>query len=95
MVAATLATAAFLTCWACLQFGVGLVAPVALGWAVLPFTIVLTLSGVWADQARRNSDENENRPAATTGRIIQNQTAGDNAHQIQIAGDVSINEMDN
>jgi hypothetical protein len=55
VLAVTLSTAAFLTCWAWLQFGVHDDAPVALGWAILPFSVVMALSGAWADSVRRTA----------------------------------------
>lgn|ERR1700683_3838476 len=65
--AVALSTAAFVACWACLQFVVGADAPVALGWSILPFSVVLALSGVWADSARRAGDEGHVlRDAGTT-----------------------------
>lgn len=51
--AVTLSSAAFVACWAILQVGAGVQTPVALGWAILPFSVVLPLSGLWADKVRK------------------------------------------
>jgi hypothetical protein len=66
VLAVTLSAAAFVACWACLQFGVHADTPVALGWAILPFSVVLALAGVWADNVRRTADKSRVRPGATT-----------------------------
>jgi hypothetical protein len=85
----------FAVCWACLEFGGHLGTAVALGWAVLPFSVVLALGGVWADGARRETTEKgADHADSRSPRINQKQRAGDNAHQIQIAGDLKINEKD-
>jgi hypothetical protein len=58
VLAVALSVAAFVACWACLQFGFGADAAVALGWAILPFSVILALSGVWADDVRRTAEKN-------------------------------------
>jgi hypothetical protein len=55
--AVTLSALAFVLCWACLLFGVHAGSAVALGWAILPFSVALTLSAVWADSVRRDADK--------------------------------------
>jgi hypothetical protein len=92
--AVTLSAMAFAMCWACLEFGAHADAPVALGWAVLPFSVVLALSGVWADSVRRDADKGRVRTDSRAPRIDQRQRAGDKTHQIQIGGDLRINEKD-
>jgi hypothetical protein len=92
--AVTLSAMVFAVCWACLQFGAHVDAAVALGWAVLPFSVVLALSGVWADGVRRDADKGSIRTDSRAPRIDQRQHAGDKAHQIQIGGDLRINEKD-
>jgi len=87
-----LSAAAFVACWACLQFGVHADTAVALGWAILPFSIILALGGVWADSVRRNADKS--RPGARTTRTVQRQRAGDNAQQLQVGRDLRIREKD-
>jgi hypothetical protein len=94
VLAVTLSVLAFVVCWACLQFGVHADPPVALGWAILPFSVVLALSGVWADSVRRNADQDRVRPATRTTRIVQEQRAGDKAQQLQIGRDLRINKHD-
>jgi hypothetical protein len=94
MLAAILSAAAFVACWAGLQFGVHADTAVALGWAVLPFTVTLTLSGVWADSVRRSADRNRARAGLKSMRIVQRQRAGDNAQQVQIGRDLRIHEKD-
>ncbi len=94
VLAVTLSAVAFVVCWACLQFGVHADAPVALGWAILPFSVVMALSGVWADSLRRNADKSRVHPDASTTRTVQNQKAGDKAQQFQIGRDLRINEKD-
>jgi hypothetical protein len=90
--AVMLSVMAFVLCWACLDFGAHVDAAVALGWAILPFSVVLALSGVWADDARRDSGKGRIRTDSRTPRIDQRQNAGDRAQQIQIGGDLRINE---
>ena len=51
--AVTLSSAAFVACWAILQVGAGVQTRVALGWAILPFSVVLPLSGLWPDKVRK------------------------------------------
>lgn len=90
----TLSIVAFAACWACLQFGAQVDAAVALGWAILPFSVVLALSSVWADSARRDADKSGDRTEPKSPRIDQRQRAGDNARQVQIGGDFRINGND-
>ena len=90
--AVMLSVMAFVLCWACLEFGAHVDAPVALGWAILPFSVVLALSGVWADGARRDSDKSRVHTDPRPPRIDQRQRAGDKSQQIQIGGDLRINE---
>jgi hypothetical protein len=52
--AVVLSAMGFILWWACLEFGAHVDAPVALGWAILPFSVVLVLSG---DDARQDSDK--------------------------------------
>lgn len=94
VLAVTLSAMAFVVCWACLQFGVHADAAVALGWAILPFSVVLALSGVWADSIRRDADKGRVRTDSRTMRTVQNQRAGDKAQQLQIGRDLRINEKD-
>jgi hypothetical protein len=94
VVSVTLSVVAFVVCGACLDLGVHVTADVALGWAILPFSVVLALSGVWADGARRDVDKSDDRNDMFPRRINQRQRAGDKAHQIQVAGDLRINDKD-
>jgi hypothetical protein len=94
VLAVTLSAMAFAVCWACLEFGVHAEEAVALGWAILPFSVVLALSGVWADSVRRDADKGRVDADSKPPRIDQRQRAGDKAQQIQIGGDLRINEKD-
>jgi hypothetical protein len=94
LLATAISAVAFVGCWAGLQFGMNEPAPVALGWAVLPFSIALALSGVWADRSRREAEKSQDRMDHETGLTIQNQRAGDNARQLQVGRDLRINEKD-
>lgn len=85
---------AFTACWACVQFGLHAPAPVALGWAVLPFSVALAASGVWADRGRREAEKSQKRMDHGTARTIQNQRAGDKARQLQVGRDLRISEKD-
>ena len=55
LTAITVSGLLFVLCWICLFFGFRVDNAVALGWAVLPFSIALTLGGAWASNARRNA----------------------------------------
>ena len=93
-----LAVAAFVTCWAGVQFGVGQEASVALGWAVLPFSVVLAVGGVWADNVRRSADgssgKDQDSGRANKPRVVQKQRARNNARQLQVGHDVRVNDHD-
>jgi hypothetical protein len=41
--AVVLSAMGFVLCWACLEFGAHVDAPVALGWVILPLSVVLAL----------------------------------------------------
>ncbi len=71
--AATMASTVFVVCWACLEFGVHTYLPVALGWATLPFTVVLALSGLWLVSVRRNLGKNRVLSGAPPTRVVQSQ----------------------
>ena len=93
--AAAIALAAFLVCWASLQFAADLDAAVALGWAIVPFSVVLALGGVWADRARQTADLGASATSTCSGRgktvrVIQKQRATDNARQMQVGGNIRI-----
>jgi PadR family transcriptional regulator PadR len=45
-----------------LEFGLHADTAVGLGWAILPFSVVLALTGVWADNVRRTADRSQLRP---------------------------------
>jgi hypothetical protein len=89
-----LSAVAFVACWAGLEFGAHADTAVALGWAVLPFSTFSLLGGVWADRVRREADQAAERTGSKTPRIDQRQRAGAKARQIQIGGDLRINDND-
>lgn len=87
-VAACVAVLAFVACWAVLKFLVSFSGGDALGWAVVPFSIVLALGGGWADQARRHGEHPDSSSTAGHGhvksnRVVQKQRATKNARQLQ------------
>jgi hypothetical protein len=92
-----LAVAGFAGCWAILQFWDGVEAPVALGWAILPFSILMALGGAWADRARKD-DQSESAPSGSNRkkktRIVQTQHALDYAQQLQIGRDIRMVNKD-
>jgi hypothetical protein len=93
------ASAAFVACWAILQFVAGVDTTVGLGWAIVPFTIMLTIGGLWADQARKAAKQGEpstgrSAPRIKRTRVVQRQWAGDNARQLQVGRDVRANKKD-
>lgn len=92
LLAGDVSAAAFTTCWACVQFGLNAPTPVALGWAVLPFSVALAWGGVWADRSRREAAKSQRQVDPEAGRTSQNQRAGDNAWQLQVGRDLRINE---
>ena len=90
--AAVLAVAGFAVCWATLQFGFGVDAPVALGWAILPFSVIMALGGFWADRASQDTRLQEDASQSTSPshkevRVNQTQHAGDHAQQLQVGRD--------
>ena len=94
---AVAAVAAFVGCWALLQFGAGLAASDALGWAVVPLSVALALGGFWADQARKRSDHSTPHSSAGDDRVkgkgvVQKQRATKNAKQLQVGRDIRINK---
>jgi hypothetical protein len=94
VLAVILSALAFVVCWASLQLGIHADAAVALGWAILPFSVVLALSGVWADSARRDVGNDRVRSRSRTTRVTQRQRADDKAQQFQIGRDLRINDKD-
>jgi len=94
VIAVALSVMAFVACWASLKFGVRIDTAVALGWAILPFSVVLALTGVWADAARREGDKDHAPTSSKVTRIVQSQRAGDKAQQLQVGRDLRINEKD-
>jgi hypothetical protein len=94
VLAVALSCAAFAVCWALLEFASDTDTAVALGWAILPFSVVLALTGVWADNARGEGDKNDDPTDSRPAKIDQKQHAGNNSHQIQIGGDLRINDRD-
>jgi len=85
---------AFIACWASLKFDFRADTAVALGWAILPFSVVLALGGVWADAVRREGDKDNVPPSSKVTRTAQSQRAGDKAQQLQVGRDLRINEKD-
>ena len=84
-----MASAVFVACWACLEFGVHADLPVALEWAILPFSVVLALCGVWVVSVRRNVGKNRVLPGAT--RVVQSQQASDKAQKLPGGRDLRFN----
>jgi hypothetical protein len=86
--AAFIAVVGFIICWSILQFGFGAEASVALGWAILPFSVFMALGGFWADRARKEDGlPLQDSPPVGDVTVIQNQQAGDHAQQIQVGRD--------
>src|SRR5579859_3113975 len=92
VIAVTLSVMAFIGCWASFQFGVRADTAVALGWAILPFSVVLALTGVWAHAVRRESDKDPVPTSSKVTRIVQSQRAADRPQQLQVGRDLRINE---
>jgi hypothetical protein len=90
---------AFVGCWALLQFGAGVAASDALGWAVVPLSVVLALGGSWAEHARRRGEQSESRSPggvdqANGKRVVQKQRATKNAKQLQVGRDIRTTKKD-
>jgi hypothetical protein len=71
----------------------------ALGWAVVPFSIVLTLGGAWAERARAKSEQisledSRKKDCSKRIRIIQKQRAKNNSQQLQAGRDIRFDEKD-
>jgi hypothetical protein len=64
---------------------------IALGWAILPFSVALALGGLWADGGR-DTDKHRMHLASQGGQVSQSQRAGDWAQQLQVGHDYKINE---
>lgn len=90
--AAIMATTVFVVCWACLEFGVHADLPVSLGWAILPFSVVLALSGVRVVSVRRNVGKNRVLSGARPTQVVQIQQAGDKAEKLQGGYNLKLNE---
>lgn len=92
------AIAAFVACWAVLALWVGLDEGVALGWAIVPFTVLLTIGGVWADRARSQREQSPSVKSLADQskrvRVNQKQRAGDNSQQLQVGGDFRVERRD-
>jgi len=90
--AAILAVAVFVACWAVLQFGFDLDAPVALGWAIIPFSVFMALGGFWADRSskdvhRHDGPAQSNSTPEIIPQVIQKQHGGNHARQFQVGRD--------
>jgi hypothetical protein len=71
----------------------------ALGWAVVPFSIVLALGGAWAERARAKSgkvsqDGDRDRVRVKRIRIIQKQRAEKDSQQLQAGRDIRFDKRD-
>jgi hypothetical protein len=98
LAAASAALITFVLFWAVLHFAVDVPTADALGWAAAPFTVVLAVAGVWADQPRRQGEDAQNSPGERThtgnSNITQKQRATKNARQIQVGGDMKVVKRD-
>lgn len=83
-----------MACWACLRFAADIDTAAALGWAILPFSIIMPLVGIWADAARRETAKSDKQPDPGINHVSQKQRAGNNVRQIQVGGDLRINERE-
>lgn len=95
----SLAAASFAACWAILQFGEGVSGAEALGWAVVPLSIVLAVGGGWAEWARRKAERPDSATPAGSDlsegdRVTQKQRAAKNARQLQVGRDINVTKKD-
>jgi hypothetical protein len=67
---------------------------VALGWAVAPFTIAITLTGAWAANTRKESEKKQKFSKTSLIQATQNQRSGNNAKQVQVGRDLRITGKD-
>ncbi len=89
------AVAAFVGCWAGLHFGGGVAAGDALGWAILPFSVVSLPGGFWAGRVGKRSDrsvspESDGNGPGKSRRVVQKQRATKNAKQLQVGRDIKV-----
>jgi hypothetical protein len=96
IIASLLSIATFVTAWAILHFGFKFATGDALGWAVLPFSVVLALSGFWATQKSEEpaSPEDQHGDIRHGPNVVQKQRGGKNSKQLQVGHDLKVTRKD-
>jgi hypothetical protein len=96
LIASLLAIATFAATWVTLHFGFSVASGDALGWTVLPFTVVSGLSGFWASQRIEEPTSPSERHGEVKERpnIVQKQRGGKNSRQLQVGHDLKVTRKD-
>ena len=95
IVASLLSITTFTGVWVILHFGFRVTSGDALGWTVLPFTVISGLSGFWASQGTDEPTSPERHDDAREGpNIVQKQRGGKNSRQLQVGRDLKVTRKD-